>query len=86
MSRIRYEVVPHNDGYAYRLGDVYSETFATHDEALEAAEAAAQRQEMAGDDETIQYQDRDGGWHAERTSGDDRPEVEVEDRGEVTPA
>lgn len=81
MARIHYTVVPHNDGYAYRLGDVFSETFASHDEALAAAQEASRRQEMAGPDEAILYQDRDGGWHEETASGDDRPQVEVDDEG-----
>lgn len=41
MADIVYEVVEHDGGWAYRVGDVYSETFASHDQARAAAERAA---------------------------------------------
>ena len=37
MSRVIYEVVEHDGGWAYRAGGVYSETFSTHDLARQAA-------------------------------------------------
>ena len=43
MVKVTYHVVAHDEGYAYRLGDVYSEPYATHDEALAAARHAARR-------------------------------------------
>ena len=79
MSHVTYEVVEHDDGWAYKLGDVFSERFDTHEEALAAAEAAAQRQQLAGEPEEILYQDADGAWHREHAEGDDRPEVDVAD-------
>lgn len=79
MTEVRYEIVEHNGGFAYRVGDVFSETFATHQGAHEAAERAAQRQQLSGNDEIIQYQDADGEWHQELASGDQRPEAEVTD-------
>ena len=36
MVKVVYEVVPHDGGWAYKLGDVYSEAFPSHSEALEA--------------------------------------------------
>lgn len=79
MTELRYEVVEHNGGFAYRVGDVFSETFATHEGAHRAAEDAAQRQKLSGEDEMIQYQDAKGNWHEELASGEERPEPEVED-------
>jgi len=76
---VRYEIVEHDGGYAYKVGDVYSETYPTHDAALEAAQQAAERQKTAGSSESIQYQDPEGDWHEEVARGDDRPETEVED-------
>lgn len=76
---VRYEIVEHDDGFAYKLGDVFSETYPTHAAALEAAEQAAERQRAAGQSEAIQYQDKEGDWHEEVARGDDRPETEVED-------
>lgn len=79
MAKIIYEVVEHDGGFAYRVGDVYSETFATHRAAHEAAESAAERQQLGGQDAQIQYQDAEGQWHEERAPGDQRPEAGVED-------
>jgi hypothetical protein len=79
MADINYEIVEHNGGFAYRVGDVFSETFATHQGAHEAAQQAAQRQQLSGDDEMIQYQDADGKWHEEFASGDQHPHAEVKD-------
>jgi hypothetical protein len=53
-----YEVVQHDGGWAYRVGDVFSETFGTHEDAHAAAEAAAERQRAPGTDETIEYRTR----------------------------
>lgn len=77
MTRIVYEIVEHNGGWAYRLDDVFSETYDTREEATAAARDAAARQQIPGPAETIQYQDEDGNWHEEDSSGLDRPEVEV---------
>ena len=43
MSNIRYEVVEHDGGWAYKVGDVFSETFRSHDAALAAARDASVR-------------------------------------------
>lgn len=79
MTKIVYEVVEHDGGWAYKLGDVFSEPYPTHDAAKAAAEAAAAEHALGGDDETIEYQDRDGVWHEERARGGDRPQAEVKD-------
>lgn len=79
MSNIRYEVVEHDGGWAYKVGDVFSETFRSHDDALAAARDASARQELAGETEGIVYQDREGAWHEEIARGDDRPHAEVVD-------
>ena len=77
MADVTYEIVKHDHGWAYRLGDTYSETFASHDEARLAAEEAAARQEQAGSDQVIEYQDPDGAWHQEVADGSDRPTTHV---------
>ncbi|SFV34753.1 hypothetical protein SAMN05216456_1983 [Devosia crocina] len=79
MTEVNYEIVEHNGGFAYRVGDVFSETFATHQDARDAAQKAAQRQQLSGEDEMIQYQDSEGNWHEEIASGEERPEAEVTD-------
>jgi hypothetical protein len=79
MSKVTYEVVQHDTGWAYKVGDVFSGTFATHEEAHAAADAAAHRQNLASNPTVIEYEDAKGNWHKEVSSGDDRPETEVED-------
>ena len=79
MTHVTYEVVEHDGGWAYRVGPVFSERFATHAEAHKAAEAAAQRQQVEGVTEAIEYEDAKGQWHTELAQGGDRPETEVED-------
>ncbi len=60
MVKVVYEVVPHDGGWAYKLGDVYSEAFPTHPEALEAARIVAAEQQVGGDSAEISWQDDQG--------------------------
>lgn len=76
--QITYHIAEHDGGWAYRLGDVWSEPFASHDEALAAARRAAERQQVGGDNAEIDYQSGDGRWRHEHVDGGDRPEVEVD--------
>ncbi|OCP24861.1 MULTISPECIES: DUF2188 domain-containing protein [unclassified Ensifer] len=80
MAKTKYEVVPHDGGWAYKSGGVFSEAFPSHDEALEAARIAAQEHQSAGKDEEIEYQDGSGNWRQEHADGEDRPDTEVVDR------
>jgi hypothetical protein len=78
MTKVLYEIVEHDGGWAYRVGDVFSETFASHDEARKAADAAAKKQSLAGKTTGISFEDRNGHWHQEVAEGTDRPETEVQ--------
>ena len=78
-GQVIYQVVEHDEGWAYKVGDVFSETYPSHDTAKEAAEAAARAQEQAGEPEPIEYQDEDGKWRQEDSDGNDRPHTDVED-------
>ena len=78
MTKVTYEIVEHDGGWAYRVDGVYSETFSSHDLARQAAERAASEQVVPGDETGISYEDKQGRWHDEVSSGDDRPETEVE--------
>jgi hypothetical protein len=77
MTTITYVVVEHDGGWAYKVGDVFSETFRTHDEAWLAAQRAAKEQEQPGETTDISWEDEKGRWHDETAQGDDRPETEV---------
>jgi len=79
MSQVSYTVVEHDGGWAYKVGDVFSETFPTREEAHAAAERAAEEQRIPGESGAIQYEDSSGRWHEEEESGEDRPETEVKD-------
>jgi len=63
----------HDGGWAYKVNGVFSEPFSTHAEALAAARAAAEEQELPGHTETIEYEDDKGKWHTETARGRDRP-------------
>jgi len=78
MSRITYEIVEHDGGWAYRVGDVISETFPSHDLARKAAERAAGEQRVGGETTGIEWEDREGRWHDEISPGGDRPDTDVE--------
>src|SRR5262245_22437828 len=77
MSRVTYEIVQHDGGWAYRVGDVFSDPFPTHGAARRAAEQAAREQLAPGQTTDIEYEDEKGRWHEERSSGRDRPDTEV---------
>jgi hypothetical protein len=79
MSHVTYEIVEHDGGWAYRVSGVYSETFATHDEARRAAKAAAAEQMVPGHTEVIEYEDEQGRWHVETARGGDRPDTDIKD-------
>jgi hypothetical protein len=77
MANVHYRSVGHEGGWAYKAGDVFSECYATHDEARGAAERAAAAQRVPGAIEDIEYQDETGDWHEEVSQGTDRPETDV---------
>jgi len=80
MAEIVYEVVEHDGGWAYKMGDVFSERFDTHEQARKAADEAAARHQLSGKDEVITYQDQEGRARIEVVVGDDRPQAVVEDK------
>jgi len=77
MTKITYEIVEHDGGWAYRVDGVFSETFPSHDLARKAAERAAKEQVVPGNTTGIEYEDKDGRWHDELSVGRDRPVTDV---------
>ena len=77
MAQVTYEIVEHDGGWAYRADGVFSETFASHDEARRAAERAAREQTVPGEATGISYEDKGGTWHDELSPGGDRPHTSV---------
>lgn len=80
MSKVVYEVVEHDGGWAYKFNNVFSETYPTHAAAHAAATKAAAEQRVPGPTQIIQFEDESGQWHEETARGDDRPSTEVEDK------
>jgi Uncharacterized protein conserved in bacteria (DUF2188) len=78
MTKVTYEIVEHDGGWAYRVDGVFSEPYPTHDLARQAAERAAQEQLIPGEITGIIYEDAEGRWHEEVARGNDRPITEVE--------
>jgi hypothetical protein len=79
MAHVTYKIVEHDGGWAYSVDGAFSETFASHAEALAAAKRVAAEQRVPGSTEAIEYETPDGKWHTETAAGGDRPETDVED-------
>ena len=79
MPKVTYHIVQHGDGWAYRVGAVFSETYPTHELARRAAERAAAEQQVGGETTDIEYEDTQGRWRVETARGGDRPETDVEE-------
>lgn len=82
MTKVTYEIVEHDGGWAYKVGDVFSEPYPSHEAALAAAKLAAAEQVLPGATETIEYEDETGEWHRVVDPGYDRPATEVVDEEE----
>ena len=79
MTHVTYEVVSHEGGWAYKVGDVFSEAFSTKEMAHAAAARAARKQRAPGETQVIEYEDKSGVWHDETAPGSDRPETDVKE-------
>jgi hypothetical protein len=79
MTDVIYKIVQHDGGWAYSVDGAFSESFATHADALAAARRAAAEQRVPGRTEAIEYETADGKWHSETAAGSDRPHTDVED-------
>jgi hypothetical protein len=53
MVYVTYEIVRHDGGWAYKLGDTLSETYASQEAAVESAKSAAARQKVNIGDATV---------------------------------
>lgn len=79
MSHVTYKIVQHDGGWAYKVRDVFSESFPSRTAAHEAAARAAREQEAPGETTSIEFEDTSGHWHQEVALGTDRPETDVVD-------
>ena len=81
MTTVTYSIVEHDGGWAYKVGNVFSEPYPTHEAAAAAARRAANEQRVPGRTEVIQYEDSSGHWHEETARGSDRPKTNIVDKG-----
>ncbi len=79
MAKVTGHVVEHDGGWACRMDDVISETFASHELASRAAECAAAEQRVGDETRDISYEDPKGRRHVETANGGDRPDTAVEE-------
>lgn len=79
MVHVTYKIVEHDGGWAYKLGDVFSEPFPTREAAVKVAHRVAEEQQSPGQTQAILYEDADGNWHEELARGSDRPAVDVDE-------
>jgi hypothetical protein len=77
MAKVHYKLVQHDGGWAYKLGDVFSEPFPTHNAAMAAARRVAAEQRVPGETGYIEYQKADGSWVTELARGIDHPDADV---------
>ncbi len=78
MAHVTYRIVEHDGGWAYKSGDTYSETFASHDDAKAAAVRAAREQRVPDQTAAIEYETAAGEWVTESADGHDRPLTDVD--------
>ena len=79
MTKVHYRVAEHDGGWAYKLGDVFSEPFPSRKAALGAAYRVVREQHVPGETVTIEYQNDTGAWVTELAPGTDRPDADVVD-------
>ena len=78
MSHVTYTIVEHDGGWAYKVGDVFSETFPTHEAAHTPPRREPRRSNaLPGKGGPIEYEDSSGSWREEDEKGNDRPATEV---------
>ena len=78
MTHVTYKIVKHSEGWAYQVGETFSETFRNHDAARKAAQNAANEHAQSGQTVGIAFEDSFGEWHEELPDGTDRPFASVD--------
>ena len=73
MTHVTYKIVKHAEGWAYQVGETFSETYRSHDAARKAAQNAANEHVGSGQTVGIAFEDSFGQWHEELSDGTDRP-------------
>ena len=66
---VHYQIVQHDGGWTYKVGDVFAETFPTRADAEIAAKRAASEQRVPTEPKDIEFEDEKGRWHTEHSDG-----------------
>jgi Uncharacterized protein conserved in bacteria (DUF2188) len=69
MTLLHYQIVQHDGGWTYKVGEVFAETFPTREAAEAAAKRAAGEQRVPTPPHDIQFEDEKGRWHTEHSDG-----------------
>ncbi len=77
MAEVHYHVVQHEDGWTYKVGDVFAETYPTREKAEAAALRAAREQRVPTEPAEIEYEDEKGKWKVEHSDGEP-PKTDVD--------
>ena len=67
MSVITYNIVRHDDGWAYEVDGIFSDSFPTRAAARAAAKRAACKRRAAGKTAPNDYEDDQDNWNREVT-------------------
>ena len=80
MTTVIYEIVEHDGGWSFKVGDTIAQAYSTREAAVAAAERAAREQRSIPPEETdIEYETPDGRWTTEHVGSDQVPETKVKD-------
>ncbi len=77
MSEVTYRIVEHDGGFAYKVGDVFSETFPKSRRGAASGPGRGGRAAGSPARRGHPLPGSGGGWHDETAQGSDRPRARV---------
>lgn len=77
MTEVIYEIGEHDGGWAYKVGNVYSDPIAPAKAFMQPRPKSLWNSACPGETEAIQFEDAKGQWHTETAQGGDRPRPEI---------
>ena len=77
MTKLNYEIVERDGGYAWKLGDAFSETYPTRDAASAAAIEDSARRQSGTAQSTAQSDGDARRWHNEMANNDTGHETSI---------
>lgn len=77
MTKLNYKIVEREGGYAWKLGDAFSETYPTRDAARAAAVDDANKRQSGRGQTTAQSDGDARRWHNEMADNDTGRETDI---------